>query len=282
MFKSAFKTLLHQLNVPYKISTDGHTLVLGIPTNFHNVDPSLWSFLGLTKFKLIDFSRETCLLDGPTTFLFYLGHDPKYLPVIEAFVASEAPANATHISLGNSSYSFGGRGPIDYGKHLDTLSKAHYPKLTSASLGTWELYCNSHEAFGKLGNITSLLNTMPIVEKLYLFGHFSVDELSLPHLTSLEVWVEDFGWNEQAISQTTLNNLLQSAQPEKLTLILGFEDEPEKSIQYRFEPNLFDNPNLKNLEISAYIEASLQDEIHRRYPNLKSCYIENLALEQGC
>jgi len=169
-------------------------------------------YVGVLTHPLHDREPLTTLPESVTGFHFYLGSEA--LALIDAFAKSKHAATVEHLSVGDSSYGFG-RGR-DYAAIVESLRGGFFPSLRSLGLGVWELFCNSHCMFGKLGDITRLFDGMPRLEGLDLCGCFELTStLTLPALRRLEVVLDDDCTciNGGAISQAAFDNLLCSTMP---------------------------------------------------------------------
>ncbi len=160
------------------------------------------------------------------------------------------------LCIGDSCYT--NNSGVDYRDITGAIEKVTFPKLKSLSLGIWELYSNSHCMYGKIGNVTRLLQNNHMIIELDLGGHFELDDnINLDKLTNLSVQLDDqvTGINGGLISQNTLNHLLGSFYPalECLYLDLRCDDENNKNESGYICPDDF---------LSG-----------KNFPSLKACYI---------
>ena len=162
-------------------------------------------------------------------FHFYLGSDATDL--IGAFVHSEYAPKAVRLSVGDSCYRKGsGR---DYAAVVKILSAGHFPTLRFFSLGVWQLFSNSHCAYGRLGDLGTLFSAMPGLEALSLHGRFLLSaEASFPRLKTLDVQADDpiTGINGGAIPAAAVDRLLASDFPllEEAYLDLEVDESEER------------------------------------------------------
>lgn len=155
-------------------------------------------------------------------FHFYLGADQQEL--FDSYIESEFPATTISLHIGNSSYELG-KG-LDYRGLTASLAKAEFPQLETLELGIWQLYCNSHCAFGQIGNIDFLSQCMPNLKHLSVFGKFDLQSyLSFPKLETLSIEVDDptTGVNGGELDSATVSHLLSSSFPELRELYLNLE-----------------------------------------------------------
>ncbi len=145
-------------------------------------------------------------------FHFYLGGRQQAL--FDSFLASELPKRAERLLLGNSSDDLGsGR---DYSRLTAALARTEFPELEFLALGVWQLFCNSHCLYGRLGAIDALADVMPRLKRLELYGNFTLQSpLRFPELEVLTLIVDDevTGVNGGAVGPGTLSNLLSSDLP---------------------------------------------------------------------
>ena len=103
-------------------------------------------------------------------FNFYLGSDNNEL--FQAFANSVYPERLEHLCIGDSSYKNGNG--LDYSEITEILSRINFPKLKSFEIGIWQLFCNEHCAYGKVGDLTKILANMPKLESLTYLMYFIV------------------------------------------------------------------------------------------------------------
>jgi len=155
-------------------------------------------------------------------FNFYLG--AASVSLLSAFTKSNFVYNVQRLSIGNSSFDLGsGMGLSDI---TNLLSEVEFPELAKFELGVWQLYDNSHCFYEYIGNVTRLLQRMPKIEHIALFGSFELDvRLSFPNLKYLSLKLDDPITCENGgyISQKTLDNVLSSTYPELRQLKLDLD-----------------------------------------------------------
>lgn len=195
--------------------------------------------------------------------------------LIGAFAKSKIPSQLKRLSIGDSSYALGkGR---NYERISKILGEIEFPNLKSFEYGVWKLFSNSHCLYGDLGDVTKLLNRMPKLERLSLYGNFELNNLlGFSNLKSLDILLDDFvtGINGGFLSQSTLNNLLNSEYPLLNDFFLGLECDNDQ-YGYKFSEHFLSGdkfPNLNKLEItggfvSGEKERLLQSPIGTRPSN---------------
>lgn len=208
-------------------------------------------------------------------FNCYLGSEGQSL--IEAFVKSPYTATVEKLSIGDSSDSTRRYGMIDYRKIVEILSNAEYPNLKTLELGVWELLCNAHCLYGRLGDITVILENMPNLEELNLYGSFELNyPIKLKNLQQLHIILDDdmTGINGGYITQETLDNLLNSYFPVLNIVSLnlemeepqiypfeGYRDTHSNNMDYSFTDLFLSGqtwPNLQNLFLlGGYLEGEI-------------------------
>jgi hypothetical protein len=144
----------------------------------------------------------------------------------------------------------------DYTEISKILSNTYLPNLRFFEYGVDELIANESCIYGNLGNISDVLCNMPKLEKLYLYGNFELTKsINLPHLTDLEVLMNDWGSdvNVCKITNSTLHYLLSSSFEalHLMSLYLDFNDDDyDYSIPDSFLNGQY-TPNLKRLELNG-------------------------------
>ena len=240
------------------------------------VDPDAWNlplnhcFFGMPPSRFFGTKELVKVPEGANGFNFYLGSSP--IGLIRAFLESEHLLNTEDLSVGNSSFCKGSDG--NYEHLVEILSDFDYTKLKLFHLGIWELFENSHCAYGYLGNVTKLLTKMPNLEELHLYGNSVLDQPQQFHkLTELTIVLDDptTGINGGAITDATLESFLCSYFPALDDLYIDLEIEnnsPEYTLPERFLSG--ENvPNLKKLELAGKFangerERFLQSSLGKR------------------
>lgn len=154
----------------------------------------------------------------------------------------------------------------DYTAISAILSSVHFPNLKFFEYGIDELIVNEGRIYGNLGDITNVLTNTPRLEKIYLFGNFELTKpLILPHLTDLEVLLNDFQLNINGgkISNATLNNIL-SSKFETLRLLALDLDFNDTEFDYEL-PDVFLNgestPAIKYIDLEGKFKAGTRSKI---------------------
>ena len=161
------------------------------------------------------------------SFHFYLGSNSEAL--IKAFVKSEYAHSVERLHIGDSCYQ-NGKG-CEYENILTILSEGKYPNLKYLQLGVWQLFSNSHCAFGTLGDVTPLLAKLENLEELFLYGSFQLtSSLELKHLKLLNIESEDpvTGLNIGASAPDSISNLLSSFMPSLNEAFIDLENDRSK------------------------------------------------------
>jgi len=213
-----------------------------------------------------------------TGFNFYLGGSMQSL--MSSFSTSVFPSKIEHLSIGNSSYA---ESPVDtnYIEMIEVLESCNFINLKSLCLGCWELFCNSHCLYGKLGDITSILKNSPNLEYLGLYGNFQLSQsLSLNRLKDLTIELDDPETNVNGgfITQSTLDFILESQFSMLEEVYIDLECD-KNDYSYTF-PNKFleglTMPQLKKIEIAGGF-ANQEKERLLKSPlinknNIKFCF----------
>jgi hypothetical protein len=180
--------------------------------------------------------------------------------LVRAFTESPYAAMVESINLGNSSYYLGRQ--LDYTAGVAALLDAHLPRVRRLALGVWDLFCNAHSIYGRLGDISRAPSAAPSLEVLELNGHFTLTgPLDLPTVRTLSVNLGDYviGPDMPPLHQETVTHLLSSRMPavEEIWLLLqNFAGGPYR---YRLPAGFLDGavaPSLACFEVDA---AALDD-----------------------
>lgn len=214
-----------------------------------------------------------------TDFHFYLGSDAGDL--IQSFIDSPFAQQVERLHIGNSSYNRGNGS--DYTEIVRMLARGDFPRLQVLELGVWQLYSNSHCAFGNLGNVSSLLSRLTQLESLGLYGHFDLSHpLSLNKLKSLYIQTDDpvTCLNDGVISQATVTHLFASTFPELEDAYIDLSN--NKATEPYEAPDLFRDwehvPKLKRLELDGPFTQEVKhnfeaSELGTRFYSVASIYL---------
>ena len=183
---------------------------------------------------------------------FYLGGE--CVELVSDFANSDYPQDIETLVIGNSSFGMGEH--ENYTELVKKVSFARFPNLKVLELGIWELFCNAHCMYGKLGDVTKILKNSPIIERLGLYGNFELTEsANFEFLKDITVTLEDYtsGSNGGFINHSTFTKLLESDCPilEEAFIDLNCEDD---QYGYRFPDKFLEGknmPKLKKLEITG-------------------------------
>ncbi|MBO0322635.1 hypothetical protein J0X14_10035 [Muricauda sp. CAU 1633] len=178
-----------------------------------------WESYSLSKFEKLPKH-----LDG---FKFYLADG--CLDLMKLYIDSPYPKLTKRLVIGHSSFNFswGEDFPAyDYSKLLDIVSRGYFPQLTEIVLGVHELFHNSECVYGSLGDIGKLLEKMPNLQSIELYGYFELSKkMTLPKVRNLEFDKDlyDVGSDIDYISLQTFENILTSEMPLLETLRISFQ-----------------------------------------------------------
>lgn len=139
-------------------------------------------------------------------FEFYYGGSQTRL--IEYFTNSFYPSITQSLSVGYSSYGYGGG--YDYSAITATLANNHFNALKSLNIGIFKCFHNTPVRLGYLGDITNMLEAMPNLEELHLYGNFKLTRTpTLPKLNTLSIKSATLPTQKQKeLSQNSLDKLL--------------------------------------------------------------------------
>jgi hypothetical protein len=188
-------------------------------------------------------------------------------PLIDAFIRSPYVDTIERLHIGASSYAYGTEKSLDYADAITLLSDSAMPQLTTLRLGVWDLFCNAHCAYGRLGDLTRPLAALAAVKTLELYGYFELSR-PLPLLQLEDLFIESndpMTWiNGGSLTNRTFQYLLTSDLPalEEATLIF-LECDAEQPPCYTFPDSFLrgDNvPQLRRFEIDATALAPGEDE----------------------
>ncbi len=179
-------------------------------------------FFGAPSDGLYGRKPLTELPRNSTGFHFYLGSERRC--IFESYLASSCPQATKSLHIGDSCYALGeGR---EYARLTESLLQCSFPKLRSLELGVWQLFSNSHCAYGDVGQIDGLGTSMPELRELYIYGKCQLlSPLSIPNLEILHIVVDDpaTGLNAGAPDEKTVSNILSSSFPKLRKLYIDLE-----------------------------------------------------------
>lgn len=227
--------------------------------NFQNW-PKGDCFFGVPSDALYGRKELDSIPKSTTSFHFYLGSN--CVELLQSFAESDYIETVNELYIGNSCYNKGdGR---DYRDVVSVLEKYSFPSLKHLELGVWQLFSNSHCAFGNLGNITNILTGMPNLEELFIYGNFVLEEaIELNKLKILQVQIDDYvtGINSGYPSVSSIFNILSSVLPNLKSMYLDLEKDEEQPF-YKIPEVLMTGgnlPSLESFEIAGPLEeASLE------------------------
>lgn len=160
---------------------------------------------------------------------------------------------------------------LRYNEILYVLNDFHFPELQYLELGVDELLANEHCAYGNLGNLTQILENVPKLETLALYGNFELDKPMIHHsLKKLHIIMDDevTGINGGEINPKTIMHVLSSEMPclQEIWLNVDFEGGYGTQI-YHLPISFLENitsqkmPLLTQLEISGVFEKGTKEKI---------------------
>ncbi|NWL03840.1 hypothetical protein DM790_23735 [Flavobacterium collinsii] len=182
--------------------------------------------------------------------------------------------NLEHLTIGfehsNSEYGY-----KDYSKISSLLSTAKFPKLKTFEYGTDFLIVNEEQYYPHLGDLTQVLNNMPLLEELDVSGSFQlqskVDLKNIKNLYIMDYYTEI---TNGTISKDTINFLTDSnlENLEIFELSLGAQND----YVYQLNSKIFlkNIDKLKLLAIDGKFEKGTKDKLQ----TLLNPYIEKLFL----
>ena len=207
-------------------------------------------FFGAPSDKLYGRKPLTKLPWRSTGFHFYLGSDQQ--GVFDSYLASNHPQTTTSLYIGDSCYGFGvGR---EYAQLTESVLQCSFPKLRTLELGVWQLFSNSHCAYGDVGRIDGLGTSMPELHELSIYGKCQLHSpLSIPDLEILHIVIDDpvTGINGGAPDAKTVSNILSSSFPRLRELYIDLEIDDETCGYFLPDSLLADNvfPCLTKFEL---------------------------------
>ncbi len=149
---------------------------------------------------------------------------PSQVDLIAALLASPEAERVVDLHIG-SCLDWAKEGRFDYREAVSLLGTANLPALTHLTLGEMFLTFNGHPYFGRIGDVAPVLDAVPTLEHLDLFGQF---EWSLPvshaALRELSAQVDEVGVTGGPPSQDAVTHLLSSTLPALIELDLDLDD----------------------------------------------------------
>lgn len=247
-----------------------HKEIMKLPKNIRRIDNN--SIFGIKNKS----SDSDVLPDRIEELCLYLGSNSEF--IIQELVKTDYTRDIEKLVIGDSSDSQNyGR---DYRRIANILSQTYFPNIKVFEFGIWELLCNEHCIYGKLGDITTILQNMPNLEVVKLCGSFNLRKpIQLKKLKHIVVKLDDdmTGVNGGCISQETFGNLLNSSFPclthawldLDLEFIQGDDCEEADNSYLNIQKYIFPDgfyagrtwSGLKYLEISGFYQDSELDKL---------------------
>lgn len=191
-------------------------------------------------------------------FGFYMSD--QNLDLVRALVRTKIPQQLKTLLVGGTTFGYSldlsayqTESTGEYRNLIRELSQVEYPQLESLGLGVYELYCNDGTIFYPIGDVTRILQNVPVVQELWLCGHFELTQRCVfPELTEINVEMED-DWSPEVppLSQASLDNLLHSEFPKLDELYIDLASaalSPTYEIPSEFLSGT-DVPTLRKLEM---------------------------------
>ncbi|GAA5108801.1 hypothetical protein GCM10023211_11490 [Orbus sasakiae] len=169
---------------------------------------------------------------------------------------------------------------FDITRAVERLGQTKLPNLKSLALGEYYLLCNAHEVYGRLGDVTQVLQQNSHIEVLELSGVFELQHpISFKQLKNFTLCFEDpiiqmsFG----GISNQTWQNIMNSDMPSLIEadISLVFENAPDFTFNERFL-NKETFPKLERL----YFSSSLTDDEWKKIEQSKLAQTTELFIEK--
>ena len=149
----------------------------------------------------------------PRRFRFELGR--ANVEWIEALIDDGLDVGVEALWVGmNGDADFPGR--VGHAEATAALELGRWPALRELDLGEYELLCNACDWHGTLGRLDGLLERLPALRTLRLYGHFTLDgPADLPCLETLEVLVDtqNLALEVSSLDARTVESLLASRAP---------------------------------------------------------------------
>lgn len=207
----------------------------------------------------------TAMPAAPTGMCFLAGGEQSEL--VAAFVSSPYASTVELLRIGTSSYGRG-RGGLDYRACVHALTGAHLPSLRRLDLGIWDLFSNSHASYGTVGDVTRLLQGLPHLHALGLFGLFTLSQpLVLPQLRELSLNIDDpvTGHDLGPPAAETVALLLSADMPQVREIDILMEWPPPQGTTPWRLPRAFlqgaSVPRLEHLTLPAQMLADGEAEV---------------------
>ena len=244
--------------------------VLALPEGMRCMQtaPGAWKlpladcFFGTPADKFYGWETLTILPPEVNGFNFYLGSECTDL--IEAYINSHYPEITERLMIGNSSFGLGkGR---NYADLVEIMAGGNFPNLKHFELGVWTLFHNAHCLYGKLGDVTELLQKMPALTKLELCGAFKLAKSPVfPMLEDFTVTLDDYvtGVSGGDISQSTFHYLINSDLPAVEEIFFDLEC-ADGEVAYQFTDKFLSGeglPVLKIIEITGRFSAGEKEKL---------------------
>lgn len=196
--------------------------------------------------------------------------------ILDNLIENGINKNLENLTLGfehnNSKYGY-----KDYSKITKLLSTANFPKLKSFEYGVDFLLVNEEQYYPHLGDITKVINNMPSLEKLDIYGSFELNnKVSLKNIK--EIYITD-SYTETIngiISNETLAFLLNSEfnnlEDFQITL------ESNNNFEYIFNEQILLN-NINKLKCVA-IDGKFVKGTREKLSNILTSKVEQLFLDE--
>lgn len=217
--------------------------------------------------------------DNVAAIHFLMGSDQQQL--VAAFAHSHYCKTVDTLTIGSSSYSR--EFPLDYSAAIAALRDAVCPQLKRLSVGEWVLFANEHCAYGRLGNITPVLQQLSHIEVLEIWGNFEITEaINFPNLKDLSVILNDSITyiNGGLISNATLSILMSCCYPNLEEIFFDLECDEDDS-GYTFSDIFLAGenlPKLRRLEITGGFATGEKENLIASplYKKVKTKFLDDM------
>ncbi len=140
--------------------------------------------------------------------------------------------------------------PPNYKKITELLSNFSFPKLKYLNYGEEILYVNRDYHMSHLGNLTSLLSNIPVIETLCLSGSFELTtSINLNYLTHIDINTIP-QYTEIRLLNESLNYFLKSKFGRINYFCLGVENNDDNIEVYQIPKTFYDQ--LKNSKLHYF------------------------------